>query len=535
MSDFAELPAFLAKQLKRPQPSAQTSAPACELDLEQSIERAKTWLRTKAPSAVHGERNDVAYKVAARVKDEGISEQQCFALLTAHWNEPKCDPNLDDLELEKVVQSAYKSGQNPVGSRAPESDFEPVDLSEFKTAELANPQHTLQPTVLEPFVLDDLPPRRWIVPDLLARNFVSGIVSPGGMGKTQLVAGICLAVAAGSETPIGMPIRESTPVWYWNQEDDADELRRRVGAAIRHFRIDWPKLQGRLYLDSGVEKPLILAARKPDGRIAATKQVDHIVERIRALGIGVFVFDPLVEFHEANENDNVEMRIVLAAARRIAVEGDCAVLVVAHTRKPPQAAADGFAGDIDSMRGAGAQGNVIRIGVTLYSMSLKDAKRWGVQEKDRHLYVRLDAGKSNISLIDGKPRWLRRVSVPLGAESIGVLEPAALTEKQGSADPLRIIAKTIAAGAGLQRDLFHKRAEVLAAMTEAERGQVEGDKSHPHRFITLALTGVGVTLVAENTYEAETDYGRLTIVKRSGKAGYVFRLGAAPAGAPSDE
>ena len=199
-----------------------------------------------------------------------------------------------------------------------------VDPDQF-SEERAEP---LSPTRFGPFEFDEIPPRQWIIPGLLARTFVTGVVSPGGIGKTQLFASVCLAIRSGNEKLIGLPINERTGVWYWNQEDDTNELKRRLAATMQHFGITWEDLGDGLYVDSGVEKPLIIAKRD-GGRIVQAKQVDEVITQIRDRNIGVFAFDPLVEFHEAEENDNVEMRAVMACARRIAVEGQCAVLMAA--------------------------------------------------------------------------------------------------------------------------------------------------------------------------------------------------------------
>ena len=174
----------------------------------------------------------------------------------------------------------------------------------------------------------------------------------------------------------------------------------------------------------------------------------------------------------------------MAAARRIAVEGDCAVMVAAHTRKPSQAASGGFAGDADTMRGAGAQLNVMRLVHTLYGMDAKDHKKWGVLEADRHRYIRLDTGKTNLSLAAGKPKWFRRVSVALGdhnGEQIGVLEPAYLVEKRIEVDLAHVVANY--RRAGLVRLQWYSTAEIEARMTVAERGVLGDVKNRSRRVV----------------------------------------------------
>ena len=129
------------------------------------------------------------------------------------------------------------------------------------------------------------------------RKNVTGLVSPGGIGKTQLIVNTCLAVTSGLDTLLGMPICQRTKVWYWNQEDDAEELERRIGAARQHFEIAEIDLTidgaAALFTNSGVSRPLVLVERRSDGAIAETKMVGEIIARIKALGIGVFISTPL--------------------------------------------------------------------------------------------------------------------------------------------------------------------------------------------------------------------------------------------------
>lgn len=89
---------------------------------------------------------------------------------------------------------------------------------------------------------------------------------------------------------------------------------------------------------------------------------------------------------------------------------------------------------MDSGRGASSVSGVARVVQTLYGMSTKDAKRCGVPEAQRHLFVRLDDAKANLSISSGQPLWFRRdtIEVPVPGdqatvEPVGVLTPVQLT------------------------------------------------------------------------------------------------------------
>lgn len=388
-----------------------------ELDTPQNVERAIQYLQN-APD--HG-----TYLRACYLKDLGVSEDVALDLMLGHW------PGADTRDAEHIafrVANAYRYGQNAPGSRSPEAEFEAVKGADLDRSRSDWPS----PTPLVPFDPAALRPRRWIVPEILARGFVAGLTSPGGMGKTSYTLALLASVASGCSDPIGQKVIERTSCWFWCQEDDLEELHRRLVAVMQVHGMDFADFvkdgKPMLHMDSGTEKPLLLAHRRSDGKLTHTKQVDQIIRHIREQEIGVFVFDPLVEFHEANENDNAEMKTVIAAARRIAIEADCAVLAVAHTRKPTEANSEGFVGTLDSTRGASSQAFAMRLGCTLFTMSEKDAKRYGVSDSDRRLYARLDTGaKANLTLPAERPQWFKRESVTIAnGEAVGALVPVDL-------------------------------------------------------------------------------------------------------------
>lgn len=287
-----------------------------------------------------------------------------------------------------------------------------------------------------------MPKREWVLERFLARGYLTGLVAPPGAGKTTLEIMMAIALAAGRPDILGWKFCVRQRVFLWNQEDEAVELKRRLAAVMLAFEISWDDLSvdGRpmLLIGSGVEAPLLIAKRAESGRLTASKEHAELIDLLRREEIGVAMFDPFVELHQAEENDNVEIAAVGRAFRAIAVKAHCAVLLSHHTRKPPSGESTGHAGNMDSARGAGSLVGVTRMGATLYTIDEKTAASHGVAEEDRHLYVRLDDGKGNMSLISGKPTFFRRESVNIGTlddpEEVGVLRAADLGRKQSKAD-----------------------------------------------------------------------------------------------------
>jgi hypothetical protein len=253
-----------------------------------------------------------------------------------------------------------------------------------------------------------------------------------------------------------------------------------------------------IYMDSGVDKPLMLAKRTDGQSIVPGKQVADVIASIKANRISVMTLDPLVEFHEASENDNVQMRAVLGQVRRIAVEANCAALLSTHTRKPPGASSDGFAGEMDAARGASSQLGVVRIAATIFGMSPKDEKAYrlppGTTRRD---FVRIDIAKNNLAPVLPEPIWFKRESIKVNGrpdgESVGVLRPVTLDKKAPASSTIHlptILAEIIATK--LSREKHFKVSEVLASATPAQQAMF-GDKKNRARLIADSFEGSDVS------------------------------------------
>lgn len=100
-----------------------------KINPELAMQRALKYLED-APVPEAGERNDTAFRVACELKDRGIEEAICFELMS-EWNDALEEP-LEHGELETVIGSAYKSGQNEIGAKAAEVVFDKVEKKKKK-------------------------------------------------------------------------------------------------------------------------------------------------------------------------------------------------------------------------------------------------------------------------------------------------------------------------------------------------------------------------------------------------------------------
>jgi hypothetical protein len=113
----ADLPEWVAERLAHAETTARAAPEGVELDTELAVAEAISWIQhaiKRGGPPVEGDySDDRTYKIAQRVKDQGISAERCLDLLTEHWA-----PHFDTDWLEAKVESAYKNGQNQPGADA---------------------------------------------------------------------------------------------------------------------------------------------------------------------------------------------------------------------------------------------------------------------------------------------------------------------------------------------------------------------------------------------------------------------------------
>lgn len=319
-----------------------------------------------------------------------------------------------------VDKTRREIAQMIVGARSkwaiPSPDHE---VDEFA----ANP---LSPAFVTELNILMLPRRKWVLGRMLLLDYLTMMVSPPGVGKTTLVLAAAVSICTGRNL-IGYDVYEQGKVWLHNNEDDSDELKRRLAAVLQHFDVPLDEVKNRLVMSSGADRPIIVAHKDHNGNVVCHPDVDACIDFIKTHNIKTFIVDPFVETHSVDENSNEQIKDVATIYRKIARAANCAVLLVHHTSKPPQGQSDGHAGNMNTARGASSMLGVARVVDTLYSMSAKDAERYGIKEEERHLYVRLDDAKANLSLTSAEAKWFERIGVTIAnGDEVGVLSPVTL-------------------------------------------------------------------------------------------------------------
>jgi hypothetical protein len=185
-----------------------------------------------------------------------------------------------------------------------------------------------------------IPPRGWLLGNSLCRRFLSSLIGDGGVGKTALRIAQLLSLATGRALT-GEHVFRRCRVLLVSLEDDRDELRRRVRAAMLHHGIKLADVKGWLYL--AAPKGLRLVEKLSTG----AEQIGSLEHLLRATitkyGIDAISLDPFVKTHGLEENDNNAIDRVCGVLAKLAIELDCATDAPHHVNKGQGAPAPGDA------------------------------------------------------------------------------------------------------------------------------------------------------------------------------------------------
>lgn len=444
ISKISTAPEWLLKQPKRAEIIQTVEKEASPVDHK----RAVHYLQTCEP-AIEGENGDTTtFNVACQVRDFGIEQGTCLALMLGFYN-PRCEPEWGFDELQEKIDNAYNYAQNSKGAKSLTDMFE--DLTE---------KDALIPCLASDIDLN-LPARDWVLGHRLITGFVTVTVAPGGVGKSMYTMLEALAVATGRPL-LGEVPRKTGPVVIYNTEDPLDEIQRRILAICLHYSIPLDELNN-VHILSGVNDPLKLA-ETIQGQTKVTRDNERLANLVKSTKAVLISVDPFVATHMANENDNGAMDIVIRCFKNLAILNRCSVSIVHHTRKLP---AGTGVGDANAARGASSIIDAARVSHTITTMCEKEAKQLGIPESERFWYVRIDNAKGNMSAPASGAKWLRKVSVKLpNGDSVGTLEPIDLSDRYLDSEiATRLEAEQLASGIYTEFGIGeHKLATVSAWM-----------------------------------------------------------------------
>jgi hypothetical protein len=257
---------------------------------------------------------------------------------------------------------------------------------------------------------DNIPHRQWIYGTYLVRGEITVVGAPGGIGKTALITGMAIEIAAGKELMEESIWGTGLKVLLINGEDGTVEIDRRMWAFARAHVIGGQTLD-RLYA-VGADDPRVqgLSFLRTERNVSSLdiegfKALKSALDVIRP---DVLMLDPLVAFcGGGNMNDNAAMSLVMRGLKSLAVEFNCAVLIVHHTKK------GGEQGDAEAVSGAAAIVNLARRAIMPVPMTKEEAPSFGVLPSERFRFFKLVDAKSNFAPRSADSPWYALHSIEL--------------------------------------------------------------------------------------------------------------------------
>lgn len=326
--DPQPLPEWLRQHCTKARPRADQT-PLVELDQPGALARAVDYLR-QAPPAIQGHNgDDQTYKVAAQVKDMGVSEYQAQLLMLEHYD-PRCVPPWGEEGIAAKVASAFAHGQNPPGSKVVTMDgFEPVPLSADQTTLAAAQKRVGFYTEM----FDD------IGPDLDQVHIVQGLLSPGAMsvlygqsnvGKTFVAMDLAFHIAAGERW--GDKRCEQGLVLYIAAEAGRS-ARNRVVALRRHY--------GKKAVPFALAPCPVDLFSSDESAAAIVREVRRLAEALGQAPIMIVIDTLSRALAGGNENSSEDMGAIVRSIDLIRTATGCHVMVVHHSGKDESKGARG--------------------------------------------------------------------------------------------------------------------------------------------------------------------------------------------------
>lgn len=415
--DMTWVPERIERRLAPPHVRSDISK-ASEIDTPAAIQAGINFLVT-APIAKEGERGDeVTFITAARlVREMALSVPTAYRLMLEHWN-PRCQPPWHHEELLQKVENAAAYGSADEGRLTPETLFGRIvdclvpvpsifeGLDSFGNATL--------PSAMRP--------RPWLVERMLMHTAVTVLLAAGAAGKSSTSLALAAHLALGLDFA-GFKTRKACKSIIYNGEDNVEEQSRRLLAICMVYGFDYDNVRRNVLLLSAREFKLQLVTREGNRPTRNEVVIQQLTEKCKDPNVGLLVLDPLVKIHQCDENDNNAMDVVMEALTDIAENAHIAVAVLHHTGKAGDQRQEARIGNADIARGASAVINASRVAYTLLNASRQDAEDYGFADSERHMWVRLDDAKMNLTLASDKATWFKKDAVKIASgDIVGVLK-----------------------------------------------------------------------------------------------------------------
>ncbi len=201
------------------------------------------------------------------------------------------------------------------------------------------------PTIrVSDFAKSEKPERKWLVEDQIPDRNVTILNGDGAVGKSLLALQLGIAVATGSRW-LGLPVQPG-PCLYFSAEDEQDENHIRSVDIAAGARIPLEKIDDCHIAIMAGEDALLAIEQGQGSTLKRTPLFARLRAELEAVRPKLLVLDNLADIFGGNENVKTTARQFMTMLRGLAIEFDCAVLLLAHPSMSGMASGTGSSGNV---------------------------------------------------------------------------------------------------------------------------------------------------------------------------------------------
>jgi hypothetical protein len=183
--------------------------------------------------------------------------------------------------------------------------------------------------------------REWFITGLVPHRQVTLLSGDGGVGKSLLGLQIGAASALAIST-LGLQPRPGR-VLYLGAEDEAEEFHRRLEDICAAHDRDVGDLADLRILPLA-DQDALLSTPDKDGGMMPTGLFNRVDRFVKQWMPGLVVLDTAADLFGGDEVKRSQVRHFVAMLRKMAIERDCAVLLLAHPSIAGMASGSGYSG-----------------------------------------------------------------------------------------------------------------------------------------------------------------------------------------------
>lgn len=257
---------------------------------------------------------------------------------------PAAEPFFFDKRRSLPELSQLKLTRSPAPSRDEDADTRPSQENEGAVSK--KPAKSLFPFVLASELAGKpIPRREWHVEGLIPARNVTLLYGDGGTGKSLLSLQLAVSTALGipwidvqTETAHG-------PCLFLTAEDELDEVHRRLADIVKSHGVRIDDLDNLVISSLAGEDALLGAPKDKGGEIQATKLYKVLAGVIAKMRPALVVLDTLADLFGGDENQRSQARQFITLIRKLALDNNTAIVVLAHPSLSGMASGTGASGN----------------------------------------------------------------------------------------------------------------------------------------------------------------------------------------------